>query len=91
MRILRAIRSVNPEGGGPIEGITQVSRMLARMGHEVDLVSLDTPKDVWVQNCPLKVHAVGRGGRLQKGSRAGSQLRACPPDAWRSAGHDWPT
>ena len=62
MRILRAIRSVNPEGGGPIEGITQVSRMLARMGHEVELVSLDTPEAAWVQNCPLKVHALGKGG-----------------------------
>lgn len=63
MRILRAIRSVNPEGGGPIEGITQVSRMLGTMGHEVELVSLDTTKDAWVQNCPIKVHALGKGGR----------------------------
>ena len=62
MRILRAIRSVNPEGGGPIEGITQVSRMLGKMGHEVELVSLDTPEAAWVQNCPLKVHALGKGG-----------------------------
>jgi glycosyltransferase involved in cell wall biosynthesis len=63
MRILRAIRSVNPEGGGPIEGITQVSRTLANMGHEVELVSLDAPEDAWARNCPLKVHALGKGGR----------------------------
>ena len=55
MRILRAIRSVNPEHGGPIEGITQVSRILGKMGHEVELVSLDAPEEAWAQDCPIKV------------------------------------
>ena len=63
MRILRAIRSVNPEGGGPIEGISQVSRVLARLGHQVELLSLDAENDPWVGSCPLRVHAVGKGGR----------------------------
>src|SRR5262249_58067290 len=62
MRILRAIRSVNPEGGGPIEGILQVSRALLRSGHEVELISLDAPDDPWVWSCPLPVYARGKGG-----------------------------
>lgn len=63
MRILRAIRSVNPEGGGPIEGITQVSRVWKALGHETELVSLDAPTDPWVSSCPIPVHALGHGGR----------------------------
>jgi glycosyltransferase involved in cell wall biosynthesis len=59
MRILRSIRSVNPEDGGPIEGIKQVSRVHQEAGHTVDIVSLDSPDDSWVANCPLKVHALG--------------------------------
>src|SRR5262245_12335410 len=63
MRILRAIRSVNPEVGGPIEGIIQVSGALKALGHEVELLSLDAAGDPWVQNSMLPVHAVGQGGR----------------------------
>src|SRR5215813_11245473 len=59
MRILRSIHSVNPEGGGPIEGIKQVSRIHQEAGHIVHIVSLDSPEDPWVTNCPLKVHALG--------------------------------
>jgi glycosyltransferase involved in cell wall biosynthesis len=59
MRILRSIRSVNPEDGGPIEGIKQVSRVHQEAGHTVHIVSLDSPDDPGVANCPLKVHALG--------------------------------
>src|SRR5262245_66168320 len=60
MRILRSIRSVNPEYGGPIEGIKQVSRIHQEAGHSVELVSLDAPGDPWVKEFPLTVHALGR-------------------------------
>ena len=59
MRILRSIRSVNPTGGGPIEGIRQVARIHAAAGHETEIVSLDAPDDAWVRECPVKVHAMG--------------------------------
>ncbi len=59
MRILRSIRSVNPEYGGPIEGIKQVSRIHQEAGHRVELVSLDAPDDPWVKQFPLSVHALG--------------------------------
>src|SRR5215510_13157743 len=61
MRILRSIRSVNPEHGGPIEGIKQVSRLHQEAGHSVEIISLDSPDDPWVTECPLKVHALGPG------------------------------
>ena len=59
MRLLRSIRSVNPAGGGPIEGIKQVARVHAAAGHETELVSFDAPDDPWVRECPVKVHAMG--------------------------------
>lgn len=59
MRLLRSIRSVNPAGGGPIEGIKQVARVHHAVGHETEIVSLDSPDDAWVKECPVKVHAMG--------------------------------
>ena len=59
MRLLRSIRSVNPAGGGPIEGIRQVARAHAALGHGTEIVSLDSPDDAWVKECPVKVHAMG--------------------------------
>ncbi len=61
MKILRSIHSVNPAIGGPIESVKQSSAVLARRGHTVELVSLDSPNDPWVRECPLPVHAFGSG------------------------------
>jgi len=61
MRILRSIHTVNPELGGPIESVMQSSGALIGRGHEVEIVSLDRPKDDWVRHCALKVHALGPG------------------------------
>ena len=61
MRILRSIHSVNPAGGGPIEGIKQDARVHAEAGHETEIISLDHADDAWVRECPVKVHAMGPG------------------------------
>jgi glycosyltransferase involved in cell wall biosynthesis len=58
-RILHAIRSVNATGGGPIEGVKQMTAVNQRHGHEVELVSLDAPDDPWVKDCPIRCHAMG--------------------------------
>ncbi|MGF6903754.1 glycosyltransferase [Paraburkholderia sp. GAS348] len=58
-RILHAIPTVNPVGGGPIEGLRQLSRENKRLGHSVEVVSLDNPDDQWVLNCELPCYAVG--------------------------------
>src|SRR5262245_31611845 len=64
MRLLHSIRSVNPEGGGPIEAVKQVSAVHQAHRHRVEIVSLDSPDSPWIQNCSLIVHALGpaRGG-----------------------------
>ena len=59
LRILHSIRSVNPAGGGPIEGLKQISAVNRRRGHEVEVISLDSPDAPWVKNCPLPCYALG--------------------------------
>lgn len=58
-RILHSIRSVNPVGGGPIEGLKQLSAVNQAKGHSVEVVSVDDPDDEWVRACPVKCHALG--------------------------------
>jgi glycosyltransferase involved in cell wall biosynthesis len=59
LRILHCISSVNPATGGPFEGLKQLSGVNTRRGHTVEVVTLDNPEDPWVQNCPIKCHAMG--------------------------------
>lgn len=64
LRLLHVFRSVNPKGGGPIEGVRQRSLQLAQMGHTVEIVSLDDPHEEFLKRFPITVHALGpsRGG-----------------------------
>ena len=59
MKLLRVISSVNPQHGGPIEGIRQISPFLAAQGHLAEVVCLDEPASPWLQDFPLPVHALG--------------------------------
>ena len=59
LRILHSIRSVNPHGGGPVEGVKQFARVNTAAGHVIEVVSLDAPTDSWVTEFPLPCHAMG--------------------------------
>lgn len=60
MRILRVISSVNPQGGGPIEGIKQLQLPLQILGITVEVACCDSPDAPWLPNCGLPiVHALG--------------------------------
>jgi glycosyltransferase involved in cell wall biosynthesis len=59
LRFLHCISSVNPAGGGPIEGLKQLAAVNHKHGHLVEVVSLDDPAAPWVQSCPLTCHAMG--------------------------------
>ena len=61
MRLLRVIRNTNPESGGPIERLLSSSEALLRDGHEVEVVSLESEKDVAKRQFPFRVTALGRG------------------------------
>jgi glycosyltransferase involved in cell wall biosynthesis len=61
MRSLHIITSVNPAHGGPIEGLTQLERVLKAQGHVTEIASLDDPASPWVAQCPMPIHALGPG------------------------------
>jgi glycosyltransferase involved in cell wall biosynthesis len=61
MKILRSIHSLDPAIGGPLESLKQSSLVLTRRGHEVEIVSLDSPTDSGVGEFPGTVHALGPG------------------------------
>ncbi|SHG88148.1 Glycosyltransferase involved in cell wall bisynthesis [Kaistia soli DSM 19436] len=59
MRILRVIASVDPEHGGPIEGLKRSSAVLAETGHVTEVASCDDPAARYVAEFPFSVHALG--------------------------------
>lgn len=59
MRILHSIHSVNPRGGGPIEGLKQLGAINNKEGHHVEVVTLDAPESPWVKDFPMPLHAMG--------------------------------
>lgn len=59
MRILHAITSANPAGGGVIAAIEQLARVHMRWGHTVEVVSLDDPSVDWLAEVPFKMYALG--------------------------------
>jgi glycosyltransferase involved in cell wall biosynthesis len=61
MKILRVIRSIDPKGGGPIEGLKQSSTALQKLGHETEILSLDAPNEDYIVSCEWRVHAKGPG------------------------------
>ncbi len=61
MKILRVIGSADPATGGPIEGLVQVSNLMAGMGCSNEMLCLDAPGDPWLADFPLPIHAVGPG------------------------------
>jgi glycosyltransferase involved in cell wall biosynthesis len=59
MKILHILPSVDPKGGGPMEGVRQRGLRLMEMGHCVELVSLDDPSAPFLADYPLTAHALG--------------------------------
>lgn len=59
MKILHVISSVDPKGGGPIEGVNQLSSVYRELGVEVAICSLDAPDAEWVKSSKVTVHALG--------------------------------
>jgi glycosyltransferase involved in cell wall biosynthesis len=59
MKILHVIHSVNPQGGGPIEGIRQLGPASARLGITTEVMSLDAPDAPGVSDFPLPLHTTG--------------------------------
>ena len=61
LKLLRVIHSINPEVGGPPEGILQISPLLSSYGIETTVACLDEPDSEWLINKPYKVISLGKG------------------------------
>jgi glycosyltransferase involved in cell wall biosynthesis len=59
MKLLHILASVDPDGGGPMEGVRQRGIRLTEMGHTVEVVSLDDAGMPFLREFPLTVHALG--------------------------------
>jgi glycosyltransferase involved in cell wall biosynthesis len=59
VKILQIISSVNPAGGGPIEGVKQLGATLISEGHQVEVASLDAPNAPYLAEAVLPVHPLG--------------------------------
>jgi glycosyltransferase involved in cell wall biosynthesis len=58
VNILHIIASVNPEHGGPIEGILRQNESSADFGHRREIATLDAPGSPWLAGFPMVVHAL---------------------------------
>lgn len=59
MKLLHVVASLDPAGGGPMEGVLQSSLAGIRLGHSMEVATLDDPAAAFLAAYPLKVHALG--------------------------------
>jgi glycosyltransferase involved in cell wall biosynthesis len=59
VNILHIIASVNPEHGGPIEGILRQNENSEHLGHRREVATLDAAGSPWLKDFPMTVHALG--------------------------------
>ena len=59
LKILNVIRSVDPAGGGPIEGICQITPHLEALGAITTVASLDSMAAPWLEQLPATGMGLG--------------------------------
>src|SRR5215469_5842915 len=59
VRYLHVIPSLNPDGGGPPEGVRQLAAAALRLKHQVEIVTLDRPGSAWVRGSLCPIHCLG--------------------------------
>lgn len=59
MKLLHVIPSLNPAGGGPIEGLKQLARAEMSLGHVVEVAVFDESCAPWLRKLPFPVHSMG--------------------------------
>ena len=59
MKLLHIIGTLDPTYGGPVEALRQLSKAITGLGHEVEVVTLDSPTDPWISQFPVIVHPLG--------------------------------
>lgn len=61
MKVLHVIPTLNPKGGGPMEGIVQMAKVNQAKGVQIHVVCFDSPQDEFLVGLPITVHALGHG------------------------------
>lgn len=61
MKLLHVLPTFDPAAGGPVEGVRQSMLALARLGHVVELATLDAPDAPFLGTAPVPVAALGPG------------------------------
>jgi glycosyltransferase involved in cell wall biosynthesis len=59
MRILHCLDSIDPALAGPVEAARQFTIASQAIGHEVEIVCLDSEVSEWVNGWPVPIHALG--------------------------------
>jgi glycosyltransferase involved in cell wall biosynthesis len=59
MKLLHLLPTLDPAGGGPMEGVLQSSLACIGLGHTVEVATLDDPAAPFLRGYPLRVHALG--------------------------------
>lgn len=80
LKILHIIPSADRAGGGPIEGLVQIGAIMADLGVEQSVLTLDVPTDAHVQAFPRQIFAGGPPHSTGKGAlaRLGEWARFSP-------------
>lgn len=60
MRLLHVIRSMRPESGGPLEGLTRMVQIFIHDGHDVEVLTLESQEEVARRTFPCPVTAIGK-------------------------------
>jgi len=61
MKILQVITSLDPRGGGPMEGVRQIARAALAWGQATTVVCLDAPGQAFLEGNPFTAVALGPG------------------------------
>ncbi len=61
MKILHVIASLDPRGGGPMEGVRQIARAAQAWGQQTTVVTLDAPGKPFLESNPFTAIALGPG------------------------------
>jgi glycosyltransferase involved in cell wall biosynthesis len=61
MKILHLLPSVDPRGGGPVEGVRRSGTAMQEAGHDIEVATCDGPGDSCLAAFPFRVHALGPG------------------------------
>ncbi|RDU95991.1 glycosyltransferase [Trinickia dinghuensis] len=80
MRLLHVLATFDPAAGGPVEGVRQCALALGKLGHVVEIATLDAPDAPFLSDVPAPVKALGPGrARYGLAPRAPSWLREHAP------------